>query len=201
GAADFTHRILTSGIDMSVEVQGIVSGVRSAPDIFFEEPGVDKHTATVAPQSRQADLLLQYFSEFEEHVRNDGVAVTMLLEAEPVKNALNLTRNVDLTFENEAEELDRARQLDDLIDDRLSLVDYMDETARRWNPSVTQPQIDALRSNLRAEAQQLASAARAIGEVRRATLGIAERDVTPLPSNWHVRKLKPVVGLPNSMPA
>ena len=120
GAADFTHRILTSGIDMSVEVQGIVSGVNSAPDIIPGEQGVDKQTGKVDPQSAQANLLLQYFSDFEEHVRNDDVAVTMLLEAEPVKNALNLPRNVDLTFENEAEELDQARQLDDLIDDRLS---------------------------------------------------------------------------------
>ena len=50
GAADFTHRILTSGIDMSVEVQGIVSGVKSAPDIFFEVPGVDQQTAKVPSQ-------------------------------------------------------------------------------------------------------------------------------------------------------
>jgi hypothetical protein len=137
GGADFHQKILQTATKASIFVEGICSGVKKTPDLFYEEEGVDQHSRKVDVHDKLADALMKYFDNFETHVQQDGVPVPILFETFPSYECVNAPQEPRIDLSEFDSALTDAEQLDDELDHLLSKVNYMDEFAQKWNPPAT----------------------------------------------------------------
>src|SRR5262249_22733866 len=154
--------------------------------IVWAEQGVEKRTGTISLRDEQVNELIQYFNDFETHVRQDGVPVSVQLGVRDIYHCRNAPARPRIDLSNFQTVLKDAATLDDKIDELLSKVNYMDKDARRWNPWVTDTEIADKQTELLAVQRTLERAADDVAKhrVENPTLPISEGDLPKLPNHW-----------------
>jgi hypothetical protein len=196
GGASFNQKIVRDASVQSVSVQGLCSGVKLSPHLFYEALGPDQRSRNVSASDKLADELLQYFDEFEKHVAGDGVPASLyfdLLSVYDCDNAPDHPR-IDLSEFNDV--LDIAAKYDDAIYSRIAVLDYILAYALAWNPSASPAKIAPLRNKLASQAARLESETKKISNlsVKKPKLPIKEADIPDLPRNWVARHLQAIRG-------
>lgn len=195
GAASFHQKLLQTATRASISIQGICSGVKKTPDVFYVSQGVDRSTGQIDINDRLLDSLLHYYNEFESRVEEDGVAVLTSFVAEPNFNAVNAPDKprIDLSSYNDL--LDDALSLDDHIDARLSKVEYLKDVAHSWNTA--DPSIVAkIEDDLNELFGILKGATKKIASLKQERLPFTEKVIPKIPDTWVLRKLRHADGYP-----
>jgi hypothetical protein len=193
GGADLHQRIVKIATHTSISVQGICSGVRQTPALFYEAQGPDQQSRVVTAQDKLADQLIAYFDGFDTRVREDGVAASIYFETDDVFECAGTpTNKVSLA------DFDRSLEdaADDLIYERIAQLDYISNYAFRWNPSATKEVVGNLRNSLTQLSGKLDTDVFEIATLKRKSpeLSFKQQDIPTLPDNWVARKLRPDEG-------
>jgi hypothetical protein len=199
--ASLHSELLKATSRTSISLQGIVSGVLNAPPVFVESTSVDKKTAKITASDRLADALIKFFDEFEEQFKQGNEidkdkGTPLLFETDELSNCVNAPNGtVDLSPLEEL--IDEACELDDIIDERLCAIDYMRDFACQWNPQVDINQLGQDRDKLLQLSEKLQHSVETIGKLTSTNpppvLPFSRKDIPETPSNWTLRKLRPVL--------
>jgi hypothetical protein len=189
GGASLHTKLLKSATHASLSLQAIASGVDHAPPVFVGSQGVDKTTGKIKANDTLADALIAYFDTFEEHVsREHPVVVDM--ERVDTGTAVNMPPgSADLSSTREV--INAGSALDNIIDERVSEIEYMRDVAHRWNPQVHLDSLSERREKLLRMSDVLEGelAKLATLDNRKLTLPFQKRDIQAIPDNWILRKL------------
>ena len=205
--ASFSQKMenLTRNID--VKVQGAITGAISAPGIFTsgDGGGIDapgSHTPSLGLEDKQSTELFDYFNKFEKLVQSVENHTVMQIQTKSIFDAAgSLKPRMDLHATTKT--IDRGTRLDDIIDERRAKAKLMRDSARTWNPQVSNDapsELIEIYDKLQEELEeQLYYVAMLQKESNTLTIRDATRtDVTPLPENTIPRlpknwKIKPLV--------
>ncbi|MGR9293645.1 hypothetical protein ACU8OS_35355 (plasmid) [Rhizobium leguminosarum] len=201
GAVDFHRRIVRAGVTSSISVQGLCSGVKKSPNLFYQDRGEEQKSRDLSVSDKLVDELLKYHNEFEGHVRDDKVESTIFFEMNDAYIADNAPDyRIDLVDYNFA--LRDAAEMDDVIDTRLAQLEYIRDVAYVWNRSATKDEIDKRITALSTLARKLEREVYDIAHItdKRPLLSFGLGDIPELPRSWVARRLRPARGYYTDIP-
>jgi hypothetical protein len=194
GGASYHSRVMSTATNAAVSIQAIATGVLHAPDIIFrKKQGNDHSTTDIDGQDKQIAALFDYFDKFEEEVKADTGGIPLFTETRDIFRMPNAPGpRFDLSKENDL--LARGAVLDDQIDDILSKVTYMKETAISWNKHVDMADVIAIEKDCNRLQQDLELALPRIAKLsdKNPSLPFDEKAIPEIPANWVLRELTAV---------
>jgi len=190
GGASFHSKLLKTATRAAISLEAIASGVTNAPPVFQQTIGVDKATGKIDGNDPLVTALLEYFDDFEEAVQATG-GIPVLYELDDINNAANAPTKPRIELSSRNEVLAAGADLDDVIDERMSVVTYMKNVAASWNPQVAPSDIAQLEQALAARSKTLGEAMDRVAGLTtdEVNLPFLVKDVEEIPFTWNIRRL------------
>lgn len=196
GGATFHSKLIRRSAARRITMGGYCRGVKAMPRLIGRHVPVAVGAQAAASKSDSAVAeLLEFWDNFEEIVRDDGVATPVAFDFMPITQvgqAIPIDRE-SLQVANAA--ISTAERLDDLIDSRLADLAYLKDACMQWNRHVSLSEIASLEQALKPLATELREwAAKAMQEAdlsgRRLEPPFLEASIPSIPESWICRDLQ-----------